>query len=147
MDYLMHRSSGWTKKNHKYIDKYFKNGKWVYVYNPLKGKGRKQYSGFDKFLGRDIKDDIKKTEIAWDYMTKKYDGLNQNIINMAQKHFESKEKYKRTPLSHIEKFNASMDKGKAWLKSKATTICRNYLYGSKDKKWKKKSLTEKKGLK
>ena len=32
VDYIAHSKKGWTKKKHKYIDRYWKNGRWVYVY-------------------------------------------------------------------------------------------------------------------
>ena len=31
-DYLAHAQKGWTKSNHKYVSRYFKNGRWQYVY-------------------------------------------------------------------------------------------------------------------
>ena len=35
---LAHAAKGSTWSNHKYINKYFKNGKWVYVYKGAIGK-------------------------------------------------------------------------------------------------------------
>lgn len=38
--YILHSAKGTGWKNHKYIDKWFKNGKWFYKY-PNKDKGSK----------------------------------------------------------------------------------------------------------
>lgn len=32
-EYLEHKMGGWAKKNHKYISRERKNGRWVYVYH------------------------------------------------------------------------------------------------------------------
>lgn len=35
--YLAHGIRGWVKSGHKYIDRFFKNGRWHYIYQRIKG--------------------------------------------------------------------------------------------------------------
>ncbi len=51
---LAHAAKGSSWSNHKYINKFFKNGKWVYVYNPVKNSpmsnaSQNQYRKTDEY--------------------------------------------------------------------------------------------------
>lgn len=50
-EYLMHKAKGWTKKNHKYLNRIWKNGKWFYVY-----KNGRKYNRIQDWYGIDERD-------------------------------------------------------------------------------------------
>lgn len=77
-EYLEHaRKSGWTKKNHKYISRYKKNGKWFYVY-----KNGKKYNKLQDWLGVDEWDSYKY------YTSLPYAVDTDNLSSKVDKAFE-----------------------------------------------------------
>ena len=62
MEYLIHSSKGSSWKNHKYISKYYKNGKPVYVYyskTESSGNGSDK-TDFTEEIGKGISNTFKK---------------------------------------------------------------------------------------
>ena len=113
-DELMHSRKGWTKKNHKYINKVNKNGKVRYIYTNNSGSSNKDdnYSLFELLLGQDKADAFFEA-----YANKSYNsfvnpknGYEQDInkaLNAST--FNKFLEYKNTPIYKIKKAFNSLD--------------------------------------
>ena len=130
-DYIMHARSGWTKKNHKYISRTKKNGKWYYVY-----KNGKKYNKFQDWLGVDERDEYRRLDDEYNNKYKNsewalWERVNPNKpittgpipdgyaqwkpkeVDAWNRRAEAIKKYKNTPLYKIENTTA---KAKSFVK-------------------------------
>lgn len=91
-DYIMHARSGWTKKNHKYISRTKKNGKWSYRYNNVKPSdgGERPFewswdtdlvTAIDHVFGTNINKKIREIE-------PKMWALNDKLTSSANKKYD-----------------------------------------------------------
>ncbi len=105
---LMHKGiKGWTKKDHKYISRFFKNGKWFYVY-----KNGKKYNRIEDLLG---KDEFDAFEDSYNKTRDKNLSFDQQV--KAHKDYEeSLSAYLKTPMAKFEKYTATViDVGKEFI--------------------------------
>lgn len=112
-DELMHRGTGWSKKNHKYIDRFWKNGKWFYVY-----KNGKKYNRLQDWFGVDEHD-------AFIDSVKRWSDYNRDFINNKSL---SKEDYTRRTNASKELNKISTKKRNAYEKTLHSKV-----YAIKDK--------------
>ena len=106
-DELYHRGiKGWSKKDHKYISRFWKNGKWFYVY-----KNGKQYNKLQDWLGVDEKDAF------LDAHSKALNAPhNEEGQKLHLKYEDALSAYLKTPLAKIEKYSAAVsDSGKYFI--------------------------------
>lgn len=96
---LRHWAKGSVGKNHKYISRYQKNGKWYYVY-----KNNKKYNRIADWFGKDEYDEFQ------DSMRNMYEIENENKGKMSGKYAESIYRYEKaiaayykTPMGRLEK--------------------------------------------
>lgn len=134
-DYLMHRGSGWTKKNHKYVSRYKKNGKWFYVY-----KNGKKYNKLQDWLGFDERDAFNKAD-------NDYTDATKSVWNLWEKVNPNKAKTRVIPVGYAqyainkaETWNKRVDALKAYEKTplykvtKATNKTKSFIKGLFKKK-------------
>lgn len=93
--YLAHSIKGWTKKGHKYISRFFKNGRWQYVYEHSrnsdlsKNTGEKAYNKAGA-AGRRAWGLVKKYgPTAVDLLTGR-----PSILNQTKKIYDNRDSYK-----------------------------------------------------
>ncbi len=98
-NYIIHKGiKGWAKKNHKYISRYQKNGKWYYVY-----KNDKKYSKVQDWFGKDEHDEFRNA-----YNAENSDEYKRKSIfeqaEMADHLNKVMSAYYKTPMGKLEQF-------------------------------------------
>lgn len=74
-DFLAHSRGDWTK--HKYLSKYKKNGKWVYVYSNVKNSGDPNARKSDEEVAQDYLDNYEEFERRRAEANKARESINQ----------------------------------------------------------------------
>lgn len=110
-DELMHSRKGWTKKNHKYVRRYFKDGKWFYVY-----KNGKKYNKFQDWLGVDERDNHIEAIKNLDKAKEEYDAYEKNhspsdirTKYLLKKYGEAMDEYNKTGDAYMKTAMAFID--------------------------------------
>ena len=95
LTYLEHgRMKGWVAATHKYLDRVWKNGKWVYSYAKKTGSGalrtaKSTAKNFTKSLSKSTNSGLKRIGSMMDSIRKRYGGnakaTLQNTLNTAKK--------------------------------------------------------------
>ena len=87
VDYIAHSARYKARKNHKYIERYWKNGRWNYVYRPKKGVSFNLTEAQDngKTPYNVAQDYIKECEDRYNNALKELDKTNNVITKTSQK--------------------------------------------------------------
>lgn len=98
---------GWTKKDHKYISRFFKNGKWFYVY-----KNGKKYNRIEDILG---KDELDAVNDAYNILRNPNSTFAQKT-EAHKKYDEALSDYLKTPIAKFDKYSSTVsDVGKEFI--------------------------------
>ena len=106
-NYLMHKKAGWQKKNHKYLDRFWKNGKWFYVY-----KNGRKYNRLQDWFGKDEHDAfidsvVKSSSYNRDFINGKslpkdtYDRRNKTYEKLGEISAKKQKMYEKTLHSKV----------------------------------------------